>query len=193
MTLEELLLQNRSYRRFDQTRDLDEATLVRLVSFTRLCPSAANRQPLKFLVSCAPDRNARIFPHLRWAAALADWPGPDEGQRPAGYIVIVADTRIADKLYDWDVGIAAQSMLLAAAEIGLGGCMIGSIDREALAAELGLPDHLPIQLVLALGHPAEKIVLQDASPDEKPYWRDDQGTHHVPKRPIEELLIHWRE
>ena len=191
MTLDELLLHSRSYRRFHQDRPLDQATLVRLVELVRRCPSAANRQPLKFLVSWQPERNTRIFPHLRWAAALRPWPGPAEGERPTGYIVILADTRIAEKLFDWDVGIAAQSMLLGATEQGLGGCMIGSIDRPKLAGVLGLPEHLSIQLVLALGHPAEIVVLEDGAPDPRPYWRDADGVHHVPKRTSKELLVDW--
>ena len=191
MTLEELLLRNRSYRRFQQDRPLDEAALVRLVELVRRCPSAANRQPLKFLVSWQPERNARIFPHLRWAAALKPWPGPAEGERPTGYVVILADTRIAEKQFDWDVGIAAQSMLLGAAEQGLGGCMIGSIDRPKLAGDLGLPEHLSIQIVLALGHPAETVVLENGVPDPRPYWRDANGVHHVPKRTLKEVLVDW--
>ena len=188
MSLKDLLARNRSYRRFHQDRPLDEATLVGLVELVRLCPSAANRQPLKFIISWRPDQGARIFPHLRWAAALKPWPGPAEGERPAAYIVILGDRRISG-LLDWDVGIAAQSMLLGAAEQGLGGCMIGSIDRPALAAELGLPEHLSIRLVVALGYPAETVVLEDGPPEPRPYWRDAEGVHHVPKRPIEELVV----
>jgi len=190
MTLKELLAANRSYRRFHQDRALDEATLVGLVELVRLCPSAANRQPLRFVLSWQPERNARIFPHLRWAAALRPWPGPAEGERPTGYIVIAGDRRVSE-LLDWDVGIAAQSMLLGAAEQGLGGCMIGSIDRPALGAELGLPEHLAIRLVVALGHPAEKVVLEEGPPEPRPYWREADGVHHVPKRPLEELLVEW--
>lgn len=188
MTLKDLLARNRSYRRFDQSRPLNEQTLVELVELTRLCPSAANRQPLKYVVSWEPERNAAIFPHLRWAAALKPWPGPDEGQRPTGYVVILGDERISN-LLDWDVGVAAQSMLLAAAEQGLGGCMIGSIDRPALAKELSLPEHLKVQLVVALGHPAEKVVLEDGPPEPRPYWRDAESVHHVPKRTLEEVLL----
>jgi len=84
MTLEELLTKNRSFRRFHQDQPLDEKTLVGLVELARLCPSAANRQPLKYMISWEPERNAEIFAHLRWAAALAPWPGPAEGERPTG-------------------------------------------------------------------------------------------------------------
>jgi len=189
MTLEELLTKNRSFRRFHQDQPLDEKTLVGLVELARLCPSAANRQPLKYMISWEPERNAEIFAHLRWAAALAPWPGPAEGERPTGYIVILGDKRIAANFF-CDHGIAAQSMLLGAAEQGLGGCMIGSIDRAGLRSTLSIPEHFEILLVLALGRPREKVVLElDKTPDETPYWRDSDDVHHVPKRPLEELLV----
>lgn len=189
MLLRELLRGSRSYRRFHQDHLLDENLLRGLVELTRLCPSAANRQPLKYLLSWQPDQNARIFPHLRWAAALGDWPGPAEGERPGGYIVIFGDTRITRQL-DWDSAIAAQTMLLGAVEQGLGGCMIASIDRDGLRAALGVPLHLEILLVVALGKPAENVVLEDGvAPERQPYWRDSQGVHHVPKRPLTELLV----
>jgi len=190
MTLEELLTRNRSYRRFRQD-PLDEPTLAGLVALTRLCASAANRQPLKYLISWEPEQNAAIFPHLRWAAALAPWPGPAEGERPTGYIVILGDTRIAKNFF-CDHGIAAQSMLLGAAEQGLGGCMIGSIDRDGLRRTLRIPAHFEILLVLALGRPKETVVLEfDKSPDEVPYWRAADDVHHVPKRPLAELLVQF--
>jgi nitroreductase len=189
MTVAELLLRSRSFRRFREHEPLEENTLRNLVELTRRCPSAGNRQPLKYLILCEPQRNAMIFGHLRWAAALKDWPGPAEGERPTGYIVILGDTRITHNFY-CDHGIVAQSMLLAAVEQGLGGCIIASIDREGLGRKLNLPTYFDILLVLALGKPNETVVLEEGkSPDEVPYWRDSQGVHHVPKRPLEELLL----
>ena len=191
MTLEELLAGNRSYRRFHQDPPLDEPTLVELVKLTRLCPSAANRQPLKYLISWEPERNAAIFAHLRWAAALSDWPGPADDERPTGYIVILGDTRISRHI-EWDVGIVAQSMLLAATRRGFGGCMVGSIDRDGLRSTLAIPDHLEINLVIALGRPGETVVLEHGtSPAPLPYWRDDEGVHHVPKRPLDDVLVRF--
>ena len=191
MTLEELLAKNRSFRRFHQDPPLDEPTLVELVKLARLCPSAANRQPLKYVISWEPERNAAIFPHLRWAAALAGWPGPAEDERPTGYIVILGDTRISRHI-EWDVGIVAQSMLLAATQRGLGGCMVGSIDRDGLRGTLAIAEHLEINLVIALGRPGETVVLEHGTrPDEVPYWRDDEGVHHVPKRPLDDVLVRF--
>lgn len=187
MTLHDLLSRSRSYRRFHQ-QPLEEETLVELLELTRLCPSAGNRQPLKYLLAWRPEQNARIFPHLRWAAALAPWLGPAEGERPTGYVVILGDSRIARRC-DWDCGIAAQTILLAATERGLGGCMIASIDQGGLRSDLGVPSHLEILMVIALGRPAETVVLEDGSPDARPYWRDTDDVHHVPKRLLSELRV----
>jgi nitroreductase len=189
MSIKDLLARNRSYRRFHEDRPLDENTLTDLVALTTLCPSAANRQPLKYMISWQPERNAEIFSHLRWAAALKDWPGPAEGERPAGYIVILGDTRIAANFY-CDHGIAAESILLAAVEQNLGGCMIASIDRDGLRRTLAIPEHLEILLVVALGRPKETVVLEHGvSPDDRSYWRDAAGVHHVPKRAVKEIMV----
>jgi nitroreductase len=189
MSVRDLLIRSRSYRRFHEDRALDEKTLVELVDMARFCPSAANQQPLKYLVRCTPEQNATIFPHLRWAAALPDWPGPAVGERPAGYIVILGDVGIAAR-FGWDCGIAAQSIMLAAAEQGFGGCMIAAIDQTGLRQALQLPKHLEVVLVLALGYPSETVVLEDGTgPEERPYWRDKEGVHHVPKRPLAEVLV----
>jgi nitroreductase len=189
MNLRGLLTRNRSYRRFRGDEPLDRQTLVELVELVRLCPSAANRQPLKYLIVCEPEARARVFARLTWARDLADWPGPGEGERPAGYVVILCDTRISQQ-YTVDAGIAAQSIMLGAVERGLGGCMVGSIDRDGLRQDFHVPAEYGICLVLALGTPAETVVLEDAkTPDDVVYWRDTDDVHHVPKRTMDELLV----
>ena len=82
--VKELIRKNRSYRRFYENEPLTRETLVELVELARCVPSAANRQPLKYLLSSTPERNRQIFPHLRWAGYLTDWEGPAPGERPAG-------------------------------------------------------------------------------------------------------------
>ena len=189
MSIRDLLTRNRSYRRYDENHRLERSTLVDLVELTRFCPSAANRQPLRYLIACSPAETAQVFTHLRWAAALKDWSGPAEGERPAAYIIILGDTRIS-RSFDFDAGIAAQSMLLAAAEQGLGGCMIGSIDRKTLRNVLHIPDEYEIVLAISLGKPGETVVLENAKdPEDVTYWRDAAGVHHVPKRPLADLLV----
>ena len=181
MAIKDLLMRTRSYRRFNESRTLDERTLYQLVELTRLCPSSANRQPLKYAIYWEPDDCERIFPHLAWAAALPDWPGPAEGERPTGYILILGDTEISSS-FNVDPGIVAQSILLAATEEGLGGCLIGSIKRDALREELKIPSRYAILLAVALGEPAETVVLEDAdSPTEINYWRDENDVHPRPE------------
>ncbi len=187
--MKKLILKNRSYRRFYQDEKIDRETLIALVDLGRLSPTGANLQPLKFMISWKPAKNAAIFPHLRWAGYLKDWSGPEEGERPSGYVIILGDRRIK-KAVSCDHGIAAQSILLGAVERGFGGCMIASVSREELNQLLQLPEHLEILLVIALGKPKEKIVIDRIGNDgDVKYWRDAEGNHHVPKRSIEDVLL----
>lgn len=187
--LRELVIRNRSYRRFHQDVAIERAVLEELVDLARLSASAANRQPLKFVLSCEPERNALVFPHLAWAGYLADWPGPVEGERPAAYVVILGDKEISPS-FGCDHGIAAQSILLGATEKGLGGCMVASIKRDKLREVLALTPRYEILLVIALGKPAETVVLETVGPDgDIKYWRDSANVHHVPKRRLTDILI----
>lgn len=187
--LKDLVLKNRSYRRFQENVSIDIEVLKELIELARLSPSGANRQPLKYLLSCDPQSNAIIFPHLAWAGYLTEWSGPAEGERPSAYIVILADTDISANV-GCDHGIAAQSILLGAVEKDLGGCMIGSIRKQELQAALRLPSRYDILLVIALGVPKETVVLEtlDAKGDVK-YWRDANDVHHVPKRTLHDLVV----
>ncbi len=188
-SLGDLVLQSRSYRRFDESHPISRETLVELVGLARCIPSTANRQPLKYIVSADSETNARIFPCLAWAGYLKDWQGPAPGERPSAYIVILMDENIT-KDVGCDEGIAAQTIRLGAAEKGLGGCIIGTFQRERLRRALAIPNHLRIRLVLVLGKPAEVVVLEDAElGGDIRYWRDEQGVHHVPKRTLDELIV----
>jgi len=187
--LKDLITKNRSYRRFYQDKKIEEQSLRQLVNLARLSASAGNLQSLKYILSCDAEKNAAIFPTLRWAAYLTDWPGPDEGERPAAYIIILGDTKIYKDFF-CDHGIAAQSILLGATEKGLAGCMFASIDRDGLRKTLNIDKHLEILLVIALGVPKEKIVLEEVKDDGSiKYWRDSSGTHHVPKRKLDDIII----
>ncbi|TET55620.1 MAG: nitroreductase family protein [Dehalococcoidia bacterium] len=184
-----LLLSNRSYRRFYQEVDIKLETLRELVELARLSASAMNLQPLKYILSCEPQKNSLIFAHLGWAGYLKDWPGPCEGERPSAYIVMLGDTEIS-RSFGCDHGIAAQSILLGAAEKGLGGCMIGNIRKEELRRALEIPPRYEMLLVLALGKPRETVVIETVEPGgDIKYWRDSNGVHHVPKRPLTDLII----
>ena len=188
MLLRELVLKNRTRRRFQENTRISMGTLTDLVDLGRLSPSAGNLQPLKYILSNDPKKNAAIFPCLSWAGYLRDWPGPPEGERPAAYIIVVGDTTIGHS-FDVDSGIAVQSIMLGAAECGLGGCIIGSIDRKRLQESLDIPDRYQVLLVLALGRPKETVALDTMKGDDVRYWRGKNGVHHVPKRRIKDLIL----
>lgn len=186
MNFRELVLKNRSTRAFDPERRISREELEQLVDLARLTPSAVNLQPLKYLLSWQEETNALILAHTAWAGLLKDISLPPEGKGPAGYIVICIDTRIA-KNAATDVGIAAQTILLGAAEKGLSGCMIGAIDPK-LHDLLGLKEQYRISLIVALGKGAEDIRLTETKGNDTAYYREGDA-HYVPKRPLEEILI----
>ncbi len=187
--IESLIAKNRSYRRFYEEETIAPETLRELVNLARLSASSSNAQPLKYILSCEPGRNGRIFPCTMWAGYLKDWDGPEEGERTAGYVIILGDKNI-NSSFGVDHGIAAQSILLGAVERGLGGCIIGSVHREKLREALEIPEHLEILLVVVLGKPKEKVVIETVAPDgDIKYYRDSEGVHHVPKRSLDELIV----
>jgi len=187
--LRDLILKNRSYRRFHEDVAIERETLRELVDLARLSASGSNLQPLKYILSCDPEKNALIFPHLAWAGYLKEWRGPSEGERPSAYIIILGDTEIR-RADGCDHGIAAQSILLGATERGLGGCMIGSVQREKLRKSLEIPLCYEILLVLALGKPKETVTIEAAGPEgDIRYWRDEEGVHHVPKRSLDQIIL----
>jgi len=187
--LKELILKNRSYRRFYEEENIDNSTLADLVDLARLSASGANKQPLKYITSTNREINEKIFSCLAWAAYLKDWDGPEKGERPTAYIIILGDKNISSS-FGCDHGIAAQSILLRAVEKGYGGCIIGSIKKEDLSRLLMIPDQFEILLVIALGKPKEKIIIEEISSNgDIKYYRDENGIHHVPKRKLEDIII----
>ncbi|MEA1959416.1 MAG: nitroreductase family protein [Chloroflexota bacterium] len=180
---------SRSRRRFHQDVAVEYETLEQLVDLARLSPSSANLQPLRYILSCDEKRNGWIFSCLSWAGYLKGWSGPEEGERPSAYIVILGDTHISNA-FGCDHGIAAQSIMLGAVERGLGGCIMASVNRERLRRSLAIPDRYEILLVLALGKPEEEVVIESVGLDgDIKYWRDESGVHHVPKRALEDIIL----
>lgn len=188
----DLIKKNRSYRSFDKSRTVTESELRSLVECARFSASGNNRQLLRFLLCASPERMSQILPCVKWAAALPDWHLPPQGHEPPAAIVLCHDTTAAPEpqASARDVGIAAQSILLGAAEMGLGGCMIANFAPANLAQSLALPSHLVPVLVIAIGKPDEEIILEDAAEGGSvSYYRDENGVHHVPKRMLDELII----
>lgn len=191
-TVHELIVQNRSYRGFDESREITQEEMRYFIDCARLSASSVNKQPLKYLPLYKKDDTDRMLPLTRWARGLPDMKLPHDGMAPTGYIVICLDLNIADgeNAFPKDIGIVAQSILLAATEKGLGGCMIGNFTPSEVKEAFCLDEKLSPKLVVALGKPAEKIVLTEIESGEGTnYYRDENDVHYVPKRKLEDVII----
>lgn len=189
MDIQTLLEKNRSYRRFDRSETISSDQLTELINLTRYTASARNMQPLRYIISTEKEMNDKIFPLTAWAGYLKDWPGPAENERPVAYIIMCKEIALADAHTLFDAGLAAQAILLGAVEKGWGGCIIGAINKPKLKDLFRLTDAYEVLYVIALGKPAEKVVIEDLTDNNIKYWRDEDCVHHVPKRKITDLIL----
>ena len=192
MNFKELVQKNRSYRGYDESRKITREELAKLVDYARFAPSSVNRQPFKYLLACDREDLDKIQPLTGWARALPQMKLPHPGKCPTGFIVICQDTEWDGDLtrYVRDVGIVAQTMLLAAVEQGLGGIMIGNFSPERLSEALSLPAHIVPMLIVAFGKPDEEIILTEVAEGENlQYYRDENDVHYVPKRKLDDILL----
>lgn len=191
----ELVRKNRSYRGYDESRKIEKEELLKMVDCARLAASSVNIQPLRYYLAWEKADVDRIQPLTGWARNLPELHLPHEGMCPTAFIIICQDTNISDSLarFQKDVGIVAQTILLAATEMGLGGCMIGNFKAGQVKETLGLPENLAPQLIVAIGKPAETIVLKEIEEGEPtPYYRDENDVHYVPKRKLEDIVL-WAQ
>ncbi len=186
--IRDLIVKNRSYRRYDQSVEISMELLESWVDLARYSASGRNAQPLKYILSVDREKNEKIFSTLGWAAYLKEWDGPAEGERPSAYLVQLLDTAIATNFY-CDDGIAMQSILLGAVEAGFGGCIFRTINKPRLTELLNIPEQYQIINVIALGKPIEKVVIEEMCDGDFKYWRDNQEVHHVPKRMLDDLIL----
>ncbi len=182
----DLIIGRRTIRQFKP--DAVPGVLLKdLVNAARLAPSASNRQPLEFLVVSDPAICKEVFPHLKWAAYIAPAGNPRPGQEPTAYVIVLVNSQVRDKGYEWDAGAAIENMIITAWSKGVGSCWLLSIDREAIRSVVGIPESYRIDSVLALGYPAEEPVV-DELVDSVEYWKDENGRLHVPKRSLRNVI-----
>ena len=190
--LKDLVKANRSYRGYDEGRCVTKEELLEMADCARLAASSVNRQPLQYYLAWEKDEVDKIQALTKWAKGLPELTLPHPHMCPTAFIVICQNTKRGESLarFQRDVGIAAQTILLAATEQGLGGCFIGNIRKEKLAAVLNLPEGYKVDLCIALGYPKEEVVLEDIAGDgDIHYYRDDNQVQHVPKKKLDDILI----
>jgi nitroreductase len=186
--ISDLIKKCRTYRKFDESRRIEERILMSFIHNASLAPSGANLQPLKYRIVNDAENNSGLFGCLKWAGYLKNWDGPQEGQRPVSYILILGDLDIS-KDFSVDLGICAYAITLSAAQKGIGSCMIGSVDRDHVRQLFDIPAKYEILLVIAFGYPAETVVLEKAVGGEIKYYRDEKQVHHVPKRDLADIIL----
>lgn len=188
--MHDLVVKSRSYRRFYEERPISMEQMEELIDLGRLSPSGGNNQYIKYVAVCDREKNEAVFDCLAWAGYLKEWDGPQKGERPAGYIILLRDKTINANL-SVDEGISAQSIFLGATEMGFGGCFLMNVQRGKLADVLGLDqERFAISMVIALGVPKEEVVLTEIGEDgDIEYYRDENQVHYVPKRSHEEVLV----
>lgn len=185
--IKDIVLKNRSYRRFYEDKKVSVETLRELIAIGHATPSAANRQPIRFKLVCDEQENSKVFECLGWAGYYKDWDGPKKGERPSAYIIMTAPKNVSCQ---WDEGIIGQTILLAATEIGMGGCFIGNIQKDKLGDIIGLQNNMEVKIVIVLGYPKEQVVIDIISQNgDVKYYRDENQIQHVPKIDVDEIIL----
>ena len=190
----DLIKKNRSCRGFDPNRRVTREEMDYILECARFGPNSMNKQAIKFYIARDEDTVAAIQPLTGWAKQLPQMQLPHPGKYPTAFVVVCLDKTISDSvpMFIRDASIAAQNMLLAATELGLGGCMVGSFRAGDLCRTLNLKEQFQPLLVVAIGKPDETIVLTEAQPGANTaYYRDEQDVHYVPKRSARELVINY--
>ena len=188
----DLVRKNRSFRGYDHSRKITKEELLCMVEAARLCPSSVNIQPFKYYLAYEEDKVSVLQKETHWARGLPEMTLPHPGKEPTAFIVICQDQRIFESLarFQKDVGIVAQTMLLQAVEMGLGGCMIGNFNAASVRDVLDLDEQLYPLLIVAVGKPDEEIILTDVGEDgSTSYYRDDEDRHYVPKRALDDIIL----
>ena len=185
--INELLKITRSYRRYKEGEEISDTLLSEIAEAVRYAPSAANLQRARVAFVNESLQKQAVFETLGFAAYLKDWDGPKEGERPSAYAVIMTESE-PDVNLAIDIGLAAEAMILAAREKGIGACLFRSFKRERLSEILKRDGYIPV-LVISLGYPAEDVVIDEVKDGDIKYYRDEAGVHHVPKLPLSEILI----
>ena len=187
--LQNLLLADRSVRRFDNSRPIARETLLRLVELTRLCASGRNAQPLRYRLVTSTVECEAVFPALAWAGYYKDWSGPAPDERPVAYLVQCLDTSLGNDCL-CDDGLQLQAITLGAAALGISGCIIKAFNKEKVTDALGIEPRYVPRYVLALGYAAEKVRLVPMGPDgDFRYFRDKNDCQCVPKRDLDDIII----
>jgi len=185
MAVYDVIISRRTIRRFLQ-KPLDLVLLQKFVNAARLAPSAANLQPLEYIIVTEKKLCAELFDTLGWAAYIQPKWTPHVYERPTAYIVVLV-TDGKNPYYQRDVGFATENIVLAAEAEGVGACVLCNINREMIQNIFRIPNTILVDSVIALGYKDEKSVVEEMT-DSVKYWRDGHDVLHVPKRTLDDIM-----
>jgi len=194
MDIYETIISRRTIRKFKQEK-IDPKILKKIVNAGRLAPSAANLQPLEYLIIDDEDLKKKVFPNIAWAGYIKPEGDPEKGEEPTAYTIILADKKI-NPAPERDIGASVENMNLTSQDEGIGCCWIGAFKKKEINNIINVPANLSAELVLAMGYPLEKPLSEDIEKGSSiKYYKDRSGTLHVPKRRLEDILYfnHFEE
>ncbi|MHA2006821.1 MAG: nitroreductase family protein [Promethearchaeota archaeon] len=188
VNLQELIYKRRTIRRFKQD-PISIEVLKKLIDFARVAPMATNVQALEFIIVKNPEIRKKVFPLVRWASSLPEEQRtPESGREPTAYIVVMINSDIKKMYVDFDVGAAVQNILLGATALGIGTCWMGAVNLKKVKELFEIPDNYVIKQVISLGYPDENSIIEPFK-DSYKYWKDENGTMHVPKRALDDIIL----
>ncbi|MCF0144149.1 MAG: nitroreductase family protein [Firmicutes bacterium] len=192
MDLMKLLETRRTYRRFDQSREIPQEVIEKMMAAQRLASCSVNSQRLRYIVVKTPELVEKVFPNTKWAARLPKEQGtPKEGERPTLFVLVVYEKDKKHKWIDTDAGLAMSNITLAAWSEGVGSCILDSVDRPEVMKVLNLDDNLEIQSVIAFGYPVhESHIVEPKSKDELGYYLDENRDYCVPKLDVDDVVTY---
>ena len=185
MNVYDSILSRRSIRRFKQ-EEIPLELIKKIVNAARLAPSAANLQPIDYLVISDKNICSKIFETISWAGYIKPKWTPSPQERPVVYIILL-NKQPENKWFLRDVSLASENIVLTAEEEGIGSCILLNINRDKIKQILELPEKIIVDSIIALGYKGEKSVVEDLK-DSVEYWKDEDNIMHVPKRKLDEIL-----
>jgi len=181
------IISRRTIRKFKQEK-IRLALLKRFINAARLAPSAANLQPLEYLIITKKNLREKIFANVSWAGYIKPEGNPKAGEEPMAYILVIVNKKINPES-DKDIGASCQNITLTALQEGIGCCWIESFNKVKLGKIFNIPKNYSIELILAMGYPAEKPRYLDIDKNSSiKYYKDSSGILNVPKRKLKDII-----
>ena len=187
MDVYEAIVGRRTIRQYDP-KPIPRGILEKIANAARLAPSAANLQPLEYVAVDDAALREKIFPCLKWAAAISPHGNPRPGHEPTAYVFVLVNTLLRDRMFEYDAGAAIENMALTAWGEGIASCWLVSIDKPRIVELLGIPESRRLDSVLALGYPGQASIVEAMTEGRQKYWQDPDLTFHVPKRGLADIL-----